>query len=137
MEFATIAPVLRAVAMSAATGEALDPLAIATELGRDPDAVAEDLRWLDAAGLIHLGDEEQGRVPRLIHAGHQYLAAREDVGDEVLFYLSSVIDDLHARAALASAAIELTDEFREAVTNGASDVGGPSPRAACLRPCTG
>jgi hypothetical protein len=28
MEFATIAPVLRAVAMSAAAGEALDPLAI-------------------------------------------------------------------------------------------------------------
>jgi hypothetical protein len=118
MEFATIAPVLRAVAMSAAAGEALDPLAIATELGRNPDAVAEDLRWLDAAGLIHLGDEEQGHVPLLLHAGHQYLAARGDVGHDVLFYLPAVIDDLHARAALTSAATELTDEFREAVTNG-------------------
>jgi hypothetical protein len=104
--------------MSAAAGEALVPLAIANELGRNPDAVAEDLRWLDAAGLIHLGDEEQGHVSLLLHAGHQYLAARWDVGDDVLFHLPSVIDDLHARAALASAATELTDEFREAVTNG-------------------
>jgi hypothetical protein len=118
MEFAAIAPVLRAVALSAAAGEALDPLAIATELGRNPDAVAEDLRWLDAAGLIHLGDEEQGHVALLLHAGHQYLAARGDVGDDVLFYLPAVIDDLHARAALTRAATELTDEFREAVTNG-------------------
>jgi hypothetical protein len=118
MEFAAIAPVLRAVAVSAAAREALDPLAVATELGSSPDAVAEDLRWLDAAGLIRHGDEEQGHVPLLLHAGHQYLAARGDVGDDVLFYLSSVIDDLHARAALASAATELTDEFREAVTNG-------------------
>jgi hypothetical protein len=118
MEFVVIASVLRAVAMSAAAAEALDPLGIATELGRDPDAVAEDLRWLDAAGLIQLGDEEQGHVPLLLHAGHQYLAARGDVADDVLFYLPSVIDDLHSRAALASAASQLTDEFREAVING-------------------
>jgi hypothetical protein len=118
MEFAAIAPVLRAVAVSAAAAEALDPLGIATELGRNPDAVAEDLCWLDAAGLIHLGDEEQGHVPLLLHAGHQYLAARGDVDDDVLLYLPSVIDDLHARAALTSAAAQLTDEFREAVING-------------------
>ncbi|MCW2983435.1 MAG: hypothetical protein JWR63_1005 [Conexibacter sp.] len=118
MKFAAIAPVLRAVAMSAAAAEALDPLAVATELGRNPDAVAEDLHWLDAAGLIHLGDDEQGHVPLLLHAGHQYLVSRGDVGNDVLFYLPSVIDDLHARAALASAANQLTDEFREAVTNG-------------------
>jgi hypothetical protein len=118
MEFAAIAPVLRAVAMSAAAAEALDLPQIATEVGRHPDALAEDLRWLDAAGLIHLGDEEQGHVPLLLHAGHQYLAARGDVGNDVLFYLPSVIDDLNARAALASAATQLTDEFREAVTNG-------------------
>jgi hypothetical protein len=118
MEFAAIAPVLRAVAMSAAAAEALDPLGIATELGRDPDAVVEDLRWLDSAGLVHLGDEEQGHVPLLLDAGHQYLAARGHVGDDVLFYLPSVIDDLHARAALASAASQLTEEFREAVIDG-------------------
>jgi hypothetical protein len=118
MEFAAIAPVLRAVAMSAAAGEALDLPLVATELGRDPNVLAEDLRWLAAAGLIHLGDEEQGHVPLLLHAGHQYLAARGDVGDDVLFYLPSVIDDLHARAALAGAAIELTGEFRGAVAHG-------------------
>jgi len=118
MEFAEIAPLLRAVAMSAAAGEALDPLGIAVELGRTPEAVAEDLRWLHAAGLIHLGDEEEGHVPVLRHAGHQCLAARRDVSDDVLFYLPSVIDDLHARAALASAARQLTDEFRDAVIDG-------------------
>jgi len=116
MEFAEIAPVLCAVAMSAAAAEALDPSAIASELGRAPDAVVEDLRSLDAAGLIQLGDE--GHVPSLLRAGHQYLAARGDVDDDVLFYLPSVMDDLHARAALASAASQLTDEFREAVING-------------------
>jgi hypothetical protein len=118
MEFAAIAPVLRAVAMSAAAAEALDPLGIASELGRDPGVVAEDLRWLAAAGLIHLGDDEQGHVPLLLHAGHQYLTARGDVDADVLFYLPSVVEDLHARAALASAATELTDEFREAIING-------------------
>jgi hypothetical protein len=101
-----------------AAGEALDPAAIATELGRNRDAVAEELRWLDAAGLTHLGDDEHALVPLLQQAGYQYLAARGDVGNDVLFYLPSVIDDLHARAALASAANQLTDEFREAVTNG-------------------
>jgi hypothetical protein len=104
--------------MSAAVAEALEPSGIAVELGRDAKAVAEDLRWLDAAGLIQLGGEEKGHVPVLLHAGHQYMAAGGDVTDEVLFYLPSVIDDLHARGALASAGSQLTDEFREAIIDG-------------------
>jgi hypothetical protein len=110
--------VLCALSMSEAVAEALDPLGIAAELGRDAKAVAEDLRWLDAAGLIQLGGEEKGHVPVLLHAGRQYLAAGRAVTDDVLFFLPSVIDDLHARAALASAASQLTDEFREAIIDG-------------------
>jgi hypothetical protein len=110
--------VLSAVAMSAAVAEALEPSGIAAELGRDPEAVAEDLRWLDAAGLFRLGGEEKGHVPVLLHAGRQYMAGGGDVADDVLFFLASVIDDLHARAALADAASQLTDEFREAVIDG-------------------
>jgi hypothetical protein len=118
MEFAEIAPVVRAVAISAAAKEALDPMGIAAELGRELNPVLQVLHQVDTAGLILLGDDEHGHVPLLLHAGRQYLAKEGDFDDEVLDYLASVIDDLHTRAALMTAATLLVDQFRDAVISG-------------------
>jgi hypothetical protein len=118
VDFDLVLPVLNAVGLGAAAEEPLDPIAIAADIGRDLEVVLEVLGQLEDRGLILRGGDEYGHVPILLHAGSQYLAARGNVPRADVAFLSDVIDDLHARAALRIGATVLVDQFRGAATGG-------------------
>jgi hypothetical protein len=103
---------LQAVGMAEASGAPLDLAALADELGRDEDGVGLHLAELEAMGLATT------RPPVLLRAGRQFLDARGEVPLHVLRFLPSVVDDLHARAALLEAGGVLVEEFREELKEG-------------------
>lgn len=129
-----LAPILVAVGMAEATAEPVDA-AVLAELASECEvsefAIRSACAYADATGLAHLAGGDPAYLPRLMHAGRQYLALRGDVGHDVLAFLPLTVDDLHARRALLQAGALLVDEFRHAVLAGRakSHAAGLVPRA--------
>lgn len=118
MDFELVSPILKEVGLAAAAGQPLDPIEIANEVDLELEGVIEVLQRLEDIGLILRGGDGYGHVPILLHAGTQYLAARGNVPLADVAFLSDVIDDLHARAALRIGATVLVDQFRGAAIGG-------------------
>lgn len=117
--FDELAPVLAAIGICGAREEELDRLALGKELDLAPIRVEELLQHVDRTGLAWVApDEEPEFPPRLTRAGSQYLAMKGEVAGEVLRFLPSVVDDLHARRALIDSGAILVDEFRYAILAG-------------------
>lgn len=114
---ATWCALLRAVAelATAETTLALDH--VLGELGVSEAEGRTEMELLEAAGLCLLGDAKHPS-PLLMHAGEQYLARQGEVPNDVVRYLPSWIDDLHAREAMLTASDLLIDELREAFAVG-------------------
>lgn len=109
--------ILQNAGMAEAAGERLDLVALAVDLGMREQTVEMFVDQLEAAGLLLSGRDEHG-TPMLLAAGRQFLDAQGHVPWEVLHFLPSVVDDLHAREALLVAGVVLVDEFRYQLLNG-------------------
>jgi hypothetical protein len=114
MEFSDTAPVLHAIAMAEASDEPLDLPTTAAELEVSETDLRQRIEEIEHHGLALSGVEE-GLHPILLNAGRQYLELAGEVEDDVLSFLPSVIDDLHARRAFLRGGIVLVDEFRAAL----------------------
>ena len=108
---------LQIAGMAEVGGEPLDVESLAGESGESVPSVRSVIEQLDRMGLLNSGLDE-GRPPMLLNAGRQYLTQRGLVTHEVLYFLPSVIDDLHARDALIHAGVILVDEFRYQLLHG-------------------
>lgn len=73
--------------------------------------VAMFVDQLEVASLLLSGRDEHG-TPLLLATGRQFLNVGGEVPWDVLHFLPSVVDDLHAREALLFAGSVLVDEFR-------------------------
>lgn len=109
--------ILQNAGMAEAAGEPLDLAALADGLGVREQTVATLVDQLEAAGLLLSGRDEHGK-PVLLAAGRQFLKVGGEVPWEVMHFLPSVVDDLHAREALLFAGSVLVDEFRYQLLNG-------------------
>ncbi len=118
--FDELAPVLGAIGMCGAKEEELDRAALGSELGLTPARLEELLAYVDRIGLAWVApvDDPGAFSTQLTHAGAQYLSMKGEVSYEVLNFLPSVIDDLHARRALIESGGFLVDEFRSALLGG-------------------
>jgi hypothetical protein len=118
--FDDLAPLLGAIGMCGAREEELDRVSLGRELGLAPVHLEETLAYVDRLGLAWVApeDEADAFATRLTHAGAQYLSMKGEVANEVLGFLPSVIEDLHARRALIESGAFLVDEFRCAILAG-------------------
>src|SRR5215210_3677000 len=130
MEFSDTAPVLHAIAMSQASDEPLDLPTTAAELEVSDSDLRRRIEEIEHLGLALSGPEE-GLHPILLNAGRQYLELAGEVDDDVLSFLPSVIDDLHARRALLRGGVVLVDEFRAAMLTAGGVVHAQRNRPAC------
>lgn len=108
---------LQLAGIAEVAGELLDVESLAGDSGESVPSVRSAIEQLDRMGLVYSGLDE-GRPPMLLNAGRQYLTQRGLVTHEVLYFLPSVIDDLHARDALIHAGVILVDEFRYQLLHG-------------------
>ena len=103
--------------MAQASDERLDLGSLSGETGASVAELDDELRQLERMRLMLLG-QEKDEPPFLLAAGRQFLAASGDVPDRALLFLATVVDDLHARAALFDARVILVDDFRFQFLNG-------------------
>lgn len=108
---------LQGAGIAEVAGEPLDIESLAGDSGESVPSVRSAIEQLDRMGLVYSGLDE-GCPPMLLNAGRQYLTQRGLVTREVLYFLPSVIDDLHARDALIHAGVILVDEFRYQLLHG-------------------
>jgi hypothetical protein len=117
MEFADAVPLLRAIEIAQASKRELEVRDVAAELGLSTRTLRKRIAQLEDMGLI-LAGLKNAQPPRLLRAGHQYMAVDGAVSDSVLGFLPRTIDDLHARRALLHGGTILVDEFRGAILQG-------------------
>jgi hypothetical protein len=95
-----------------------DVAELAERLGVDEDELARIGRLLRAWGLVLAPSEESIQDAVVNDAGDQFLAREGHVSTRTLYFLSSTVDCLDARAALREATFVLLDEFTGAIADG-------------------
>lgn len=117
MDIEQLIPIFDEIAHLQSVSAQIDLNALDSDSGIRTRDLREILNELESYGLIYSGIEDNSS-PIIFTAGEQFLQMSGAVDPDVLRFLPTTIDDLHARAALLTCGLVLIDSFAAEISEG-------------------